>query len=241
MPEQDIQQLQGEILEYFDESKGFLQWMFGQYEPYIQWGTIWEVGSGHGSMCDFLLPAQKLILSEWDPNFRKRLETRYANKSHVEVTPLDLEDLDVERFRPYQFDTIVTTNVMEHIQNHEEAFRRITSLMNDKTVMITLVPAHMWLYGAIDKKVGHYRRYSKKHLTETLQNAGQRVERIFFFNRASAPFWFFKGRILRKEIIERGDIKAVERILPILKAFDWLFPLPFGQSIIAISKKARMN
>ncbi len=236
MPEQEIQDFQGEVLEFLDEAKGFLQWMFDQYSPYIQWGTIWELGSGHGSMCDFLLPAQKLILSEWDPGFRKHLEDRYVSKPHVEITPLDLEDLDVNRFKHFQLDTIISTNVLEHIKNHEEAFRRITSLMNDNTVMITLVPAHMWLYGEIDKRFGHFRRYTKKSLTETLEGAGQRVEQIIFFNRASCPVWFFRGRILGKNTLERSDMKKVEAILPILKLIDKAFPFPFGQSIIAISK-----
>lgn len=237
MSENSVREFQNDMLDVIEESKGFIHWMFEQYEPYIQDGTIWEVGSGHGSMSQFLLKAKKLVLSEWDPNFRKILKHRYGSYKNVEITELDLEDLDVARFSGFKFDTIISTNVLEHIKNHEEAFRRITTLMQDSTVMITLVPAHPWLYGAIDKRVNHYRRYSKKHLRETLENAGQKVERMFYFNRASVPFWWFQSVLLGQDAIRSSDMKRIDTVLPILK-LEKYFPLPFGQSVIAISRKA---
>lgn len=225
-------------LEIFDASPGFSEWMFSQYRPYINWGTVWEIGSGVGALCPFLEKAEKLILSEYDDEFRATLQRRFGKKDNVDVLPLDLENLDTNAFSKYKIDTIISTNVMEHINNHEEAFKRITSLMHSQTTMITLVPAHPWLYTPIDEKLGHYRRYSKKELRRVLEAAGQKVDRMFYFNRASVPFWYLQGKLFGQSEIRKEDMSRVEKVLPILK-LERFFPfLPFGQSVIAISSKA---
>lgn len=215
---------------------GFNRWMFSQYEDYIRWGNIWEIGSGVGNMSNFLLPAKFACLSEYDDNYRSRLSKRLAHHSNVKIEPVDLNNLDVEHFKKYAFDTIISTNVLEHIENDGKAIRDITSTMHIDSVLITLVPAHPFLYGSLDEKIGHYRRYTKKSLRNILERNGQKVLRIKYFNRLSAIGWLLKFKILKKEDISENDILKVEKLLPILK-LEKYFPMPFGQSVIAISRK----
>ncbi|MCO5142624.1 MAG: class I SAM-dependent methyltransferase [Oligoflexia bacterium] len=225
-------------LDSLSSAIGFNRWMFSQYEDYIQWGNIWEIGAGVGNMSEFLLPANFACLSEYDDGYRARLEKKMGHHSNVRVEPVDLNRLDIDHFRKYNFDTIISTNVLEHIENDHKAVRDITNTMKNSTTMITLVPAHPFLYGKLDEKIGHYRRYTKKSLRSLLEKNGQKVLRIKYFNRLSAIGWLLKFKILKKEDISEGDVAKVEKLLPLLKLEKFL-PVPFGQSVIAISKKVK--
>ena len=214
---------------------GFNRWMFSQYEPWIQWGKIWEIGSGTGNMSGFLQRAEIACLTEYDPQFRQELMRRFHGKEPFLVEPVDLTRLDIPHFRAYGFDTVISTNVLEHIENDVAAVRGITATMKPGATLITLVPAHPLLYGALDKFVGHYRRYTKASLRAALEAGGQEVVEMKYFNRVSALGWFLKFRVLRSESISEGDVAIVERLLPLMKLEKFL-PLPFGQSLIAVSR-----
>jgi len=212
--------------------------MFSQYRDWIRWGKIWEIGSGTGNMSEFLLGAELACLTEYDDQFRAVLEKRFLGAARVKVEPVDLTKLDIEHFRSYEFDTIISTNVLEHIDDDIAAIRSITATMKPDAILITLVPAHQALYGALDEFVGHFRRYSKKSLTRALEDGGQELLSLRYFNRLSAVGWFLKFRVLRSRKITDGDVEMVERLLPLMKLEKFL-PLPFGQSLIGISRKKR--
>lgn len=219
-----------------NKAPNFNAWMFSQYSQYIRWGNIWEIGSGTGNMTDFLAGAKFLCVSEYDDDFRAKLAEKFQARANISVEKVDLTRLDIEHFKSYDFDTIISTNVLEHIEDDIGALKAIGATMKEETVLITLVPAHQWLYGTIDSVVGHHRRYSKKLLVQNLEAAGQEVISVSFFNRVSALAWFLKFRLLRQHSISEGDVGLVEKILPLLK-LERFFPIPFGQSIIAVSRK----
>lgn len=235
--EQVVEQM-GSQLDYLSQAVGFNAWMFSQYEPFIRWGKVWEIGSGTGNMSSYLLKADLAMLTEYDDGYRAVLEKRYAGQPKVRVEKVDLINLDVEHFRSFGFDTIISTNVLEHIPDDKAAIQAITATMKPETVMITLVPAHPFLYGTMDKAVGHFRRYTRKGLIQLLEGAGHQVEEAFFFNRVSALGWFLKFRLFRRPAFAEGDIALVEKLLPLLK-LEKFAPLPFGQSLIAVSRKKR--
>lgn len=218
-----------------NKAPNFNAWMFSQYKDWIRWGNIWEIGSGTGNMSEFLTSAKFLCLSEYDDEFRTELSSRFVGRPKVSVEKVDLNRLDVKHFASYEFDTIISTNVLEHIEDDIAALRAIGQTMKPETVLITLVPAHKFLFGPLDKIVGHYRRYSKKLLREHLEAAGQEVLEMKYFNRVSAIAWFLKFKVFRRQNISENDMGVVEKILPLLKLEEYL-PLPFGQSVIALSR-----
>lgn len=219
-----------------NKAPNFNAWMFSQYSRFIRWGNIWEIGSGTGNMTEFLLGADFLCVSEYDDEFRENLKEKFGGRPNIAVEKVDLTRLDIEHFKAYEFDTIISTNVLEHIEDDIGALKAIGATMRSETILITLVPAHQWLYGTIDSVVGHHRRYSKKLLAQHLEAAGQEVLSLSFFNRVSAMAWFLKFRVMRQHSISEGDVGMVEKILPMLKLERFL-PLPFGQSLIAVSRK----
>lgn len=64
---------------------------------------------------------------------------------------------------PYEdasFDTVICSDVLEHIGPHKQAFVELFRIARKK-VIIT-VPAHMFLFGEYDRVLGHKRRYTQK-------------------------------------------------------------------------------
>lgn len=223
-------------LDSMSEAVGFNRWMFEQYAAYVNGKRIWEIGSGVGNMSGFILNAELAFLTEYDDGYRKRLTQRYGNLPNVKISPVDLNQLDVPFFKSFGFDTIISTNVIEHIEDDYKAVRGITETMKQDTHLVTLVPAHPILYGNLDKKIGHFRRYTKKSLTQLLEGCGHQLIELKYFNRISAIGWFIKFKVFGRSDISKNDVETVEKILPILK-MEKYFPLPFGQSLIAVSKK----
>lgn len=72
------------------------------------------------------------------------------------------------------FDTVICSDVLEHIGRHHR--RALDELMRiaRKKIIIT-VPAYRWLYGNYDRLVGHRRRY------HTSDFPGYEVKHLFWF------------------------------------------------------------
>lgn len=222
-------------LELISEAKNFNQWMFSRFSDHIDYNRVWEIGSGIGNISTYLEKSKFLCVSDYEKPFLQHLEERYHTKDHIEVRFVDLEKLDIDSYKDFNFSCILCINVLEHIKNHAEALKGLSKIMSPESKLILLVPAHPVLYGSMDKEAGHHRRYTLNSLRFVLEDAGQEVITHSYFNRLSAFFWFLKGRVLKQRNIQSHDVKIVERLVPLLK-MESLFPLPFGQSLITVSR-----
>jgi len=77
---------------------------------------------------------------------------------------------------PYEdnsFDTVICSDVLEHIGKHKLAIGELLRVARRK-VIIT-VPAYSWLYGEYDKLLGHRRRYN------TNDFSGFEIKHLFWF------------------------------------------------------------
>ena len=69
-------------------------------------------------------------------------------------------------------DFIYSLNVLEHIEDDTFVLAEMHQKLKRHGRIFIYVPAFMLLYSAMDKKVGHYRRYSKKELMSKVSQAG---------------------------------------------------------------------
>ena len=110
-------------------------------------------------------------------------------KATITCLELDKKQLQILRDRDFKtitsldstnkFEYIFTSNVLEHIDNDQEALNEIyLSLINGGRLGI-FVPANQILYSHIDKKIEHYRRYSKKELDSKVKSSGFQIEKSF--------------------------------------------------------------
>ena len=95
---------------------------------------------------------------------------------------------------PYEdnsFDTVICSDVLEHIGKHKLAIGELLRVARRK-VIIT-VPAYSWLYGEYDKLLGHRRRYN------TNDFSGFEIKHLFWF---LTPILFSHSDILATSIFK---------------------------------------
>jgi hypothetical protein len=133
-------------------------------------------------------------------------------------------------------DSIVCLNVLEHIEDEHGALvnaRRILEASRGR--LLLLVPAHPALYGPLDERLGHHRRYTEGTLSAALAKAGFRIESVQWLNMLGIPGWWFNTRVLKRDRLPAFQMAAYNllsrMILPVER---WIGP-PVGLSLIAIA------
>jgi glycosyltransferase involved in cell wall biosynthesis len=226
------------ILQSVRRARGFNRWLMRQLKPYIG-GRVLEAGSGIGNLTEFFLDRQRLACLDCDPFYVERLRQRYGHLSNLSFHGGDLAELEkCPELKRERLDTIVCINVLEHIEDDAKVLRNFFELLRPGGNALILVPAGPWLYTGVDKALGHFRRYTRRELTDKLKAAGFDVVSSTDFNRLGAIGWFVSGKLLRRTTLSAGQMKAYEWLLPVAKLLEWITVLP-PLSIIAVGKKPR--
>jgi SAM-dependent methyltransferase len=151
---------------------------------------------------------------------------------------MEIDAANPDHFRDLenQFDTVIMLNVLEHLEDEQQALRNLWSALQPGGRAIVLVPQHPALYGTLDKALEHRKRYTPADFEQALTQAGFRVEKIFDFNRFSAPGWWLNGKVLRRKKFSRTQLKIMDTLMPVLKRIEGLWPWS-GVSVIGIGVK----
>lgn len=117
------------------------------------------------------------------------------------------------------FDTVICSDVLEHIGPHKQAIGELLRIARKK--IIITVPAYRWLYGKYDRLLGHKRRYYASDL------AGFEIMRLFWF---LVPILFLRKLLgLRHRPLPR----VIDNFLFKLSKIH----LNFGTTILAVKYK----
>ena len=230
-----------QTLEQFADAKRFNQWLFRTLLPFCK-GKILEAGSGIGNISQLLLEHQfHLTASDLRQEYCIHLREKFKNHKFLdEVVHLDLSNEALESKHPgllEKFDTVITSNVIEHIKDDLHAIRNCKKMLADKGQLIILVPAFQRIYNNLDKELGHFRRYNAKQLAGMLKSEGLKVIHTEYFNAAGLIGWFFSGKLLKNKIIPGSHLKLFEKLVPIIKVIDKITFHKAGLSVIAVAAK----
>jgi glycosyltransferase involved in cell wall biosynthesis len=143
---------------------------------------VLEVGAGTGLLTRFLARRERVLATELDPEYVALLRRTFADEPNVEIRPLDLARLGDDGIPRHAFDTVVCSNVLEHIEDDGEALAAMREVLEPGGRVVLIVPALQVLYGSIDRAIHHYRRYSRAELAGKLERAGLVVEHVSYFN-----------------------------------------------------------
>lgn len=221
-------------------ASNYNRWQFDCFEPYLG-KSILEIGCGIGNITQYLLKPtnqlQSVDIKKAAVDFTNQRFKDYPNftAQHIDIFQNDLPGSPV-------FDTIVFSNVLEHIEDDRAAMKRCHSLLSEKKGrLLLLVPAHRFLYGTCDEEAGHYRRYTKKGILRLATESGFQVEKIYLFNFVGAIGWFINYCLLRRRNTNNQPADAqvgfFDKYLvgPSRKIESWIKP-PIGISIIAVMR-----
>jgi glycosyltransferase involved in cell wall biosynthesis len=211
------------------------QWMLQQLAPWLGQRVL-EIGSGIGSFTRYLLGRELILATELNPRYLRILGNTFERHTHVEVMRLDLRDFDPAPLAARGLDTIVCLNVLEHLADDRGTLRRLHAALAPGGCLLLLVPAHEWLFGAIDRAIDHQRRYEQAGLVAKLEEAGFRVEHTRFFNRLGVVGWYLNSVLLGRTRVPGFQLHLHNLLVPFLRAESTL-PLPFGLSLIAVARR----
>lgn len=223
-----------EILEF---AKNYNKWIASKIYPHL-FHPILEIGAGSGNITQYISKMHpSLYISEIDTHLLKLLQKKFSNKNLHTIFALDIEKPPTKKYKNF-FSSIYSVNVLEHIEDDENALRNMKLYLKKNGYVVILVPAKKLVYSSLDKELGHYRRYEKKELREKIENAGLVVRHIEFFNIVGLLSWYVRDKIDKNgTYLKPYQIKSFEAIVPLLKILESMVPVPTGISLIAIAQK----
>ena len=226
-------------LNALDGADRFTDWMFEQVRPWLG-GSILEIGSGkgtYGRKVQRNFPSSRVILSDIDPGYVAELRRAFAG-SRVEALRIDMEEAADFRQVGGPVDSAFALNVLEHTRDDGRALRNVYGALRPGGRFVALVPAHPFLYGAIDRSIGHTRRYTKRTLLAAVGTTEFKVRRLFYFNALSLAGWFIAGRILKKTSVSAGPVNIYIRLIPVMRFLEKrVLRQRVGMSLIAVLEK----
>lgn len=91
------------------------------------------------------------------------------------------------------FDTLLSFDVLEHIEDDVAALRQWVSWLKPGGTAVLSMPAHRAMWSPRDAWIGHYRRYDKADMLELAQAAGLNVQRLECYGFPLANFTHWLG------------------------------------------------
>jgi SAM-dependent methyltransferase len=212
----------------------YANWQYALIAPYIS-GNVLEIGGGVGTFTERIIKHPDICsLTVTETNNNNMLELRKRFGSSIKFLSDDLES-DLPAGFTGAFDTVVSVNVMEHINDDLEFFSNCCKCIKKGGVLIHLVPAKKFLYGTIDGALNHYRRYEPNDLKYMAEQNDLKILKLKYMNMLGALGWFYQGKISRHAVHKKEHLELFNRFVPFVRKLEDACPIPFGLSLVFIA------
>lgn len=198
---------------------------------------ILEVGAGTGNITRFLLLRADVTATDINAASVARLREEMGMRDGFEAFVWDISRPPPPELLGKRYDTVVCLNVLEHVEDHENALRNMRDcLLSTNGRLVLLVPAYKVLFSTLDRALGHHRRYDRTELERLLNENGFIVERILPFNFLGLFGWAINGKVLQRDRLPIGQLGIYELTAPIALPIERRTRPPIGLSLIAIAR-----
>jgi 2-polyprenyl-3-methyl-5-hydroxy-6-metoxy-1,4-benzoquinol methylase len=234
---------EGRELESMWVAKNYRRWILRRLDPFLGQRIV-EVGAGDGSFTELLLERKLQSLTAIEPsanmypslvNKLQRLDPEHkvhAIRSTLANTVLQFPGTG----RP---DSIVYINVLEHVEDDQAELHTAHSMLASGGRILVFVPAHEWLMSRFDRRLGHYRRYTRESLTKKFELSGLKIRFSAYFDVLGIFPWWLKYRVLQSEEMETSLVRAFDSFgVPLSRAFDSLTNFRIGKNVIVVGEKS---
>lgn len=227
-----------EDLRQMSRAVNYRKWQFQMIAPYVK-GRVLEVGGGIGNFTpDLARVASEVVSLEPNQFCYRQLAEHTAGLANVSIYNVTAESLDRQISPDYQADTVVCMNVLEHLKDDDLAVRTFSSRLKPAGLVVLLIPAVPWLYGEIDRRLGHYRRYSRASSAALLNRTGFKPVRIRYFNSVGLWGWWWNARVAKSLTQSDAQIRVFDAgVVPWLSRLEAIVPPPIGQSLLVVGRK----
>jgi glycosyltransferase involved in cell wall biosynthesis len=215
----------------------YTKWLHSRFEHYLGQRVL-EVGAGTGNHTIYFSDRDRVIASDFEAHYLRELRARFDRHPNVRIASFrfPLSDADRADLRAERIDTIVCSNVLEHIEHDRETLTDFAAALPPGGHLVLLVPAHPALYGSLDVHLQHFRRYRREPLKELVAAAGFEVEDIRYLNRPGVFGWWLNSRVLKRTVLPRGQLRVFRYLEPLLR-LEQKHPPRFGLSLLVLAKR----
>jgi glycosyltransferase involved in cell wall biosynthesis len=225
----------GEILHSLERARRFNGWMADTIRPWVG-DRVLEIGAGIGNITNWLIPRDRYLATDINPNYLHYLDNLAAGKPYLSVGRVDLEDSQSFRDLNCTVDTVICLNVLEHVQDPAAALENTFDVLSPGGRLVLYVPRGQRLFSTLDEVLGHRCRYSRDSLTAELLAAGFEIEHLRDFNRLSVPGWWWNGRVLKRRTFSRLQLKILDVLTPLVRRIDPWLPWK-GLGLVAVARR----
>lgn len=213
------------------EADRFNRWVLSRFERHLGRDVL-EVGCGSGNFTVLMAARGHRVTGiDIEPAYVEAAQRRLAPFPDARVSCGDATAADWSE----RFDTVVALDVIEHIEGDREFLARLAGVLKPGGKLVVKVPAAPSLMSTLDRVVGHYRRYDRRSLADTLGAAGLAPVSLAHFNVPGIFGWWLNGKVLKRTTPPDEQVKAFERLVPLFRAAESVVPVPFGLSLIGVA------
>ena len=219
-----------------DASPNYLRSIADLCEPYLG-REVLDVGAGHGAITELFADGRRVLATDLSDSCISAMQERFAATPNVEVMKVDLRTLDPDELGR-RFDSVVLINVLEHIEDDAGTLAALSRFLRPGGALVLYVPALNGLYGPWDRKVGHFRRYSKWRLREVAAEAGLEVAELRYANLLAIPAWFAFSRFSAPSNDDPGNSLSIwDRTgVPLSRMIESRVRPPLGLNLLCIAR-----
>ena len=198
--------------------------------------SVLDFGAGLGGLGAWLerdeVPRRYAFI-EPGPRLRDELRARFGEDADLTGAP----STEI-------FDVVVALDVLEHIEDPQVELANIYAHLRPGGILVMTVPGMNILWSEWDDKLGHYRRYNRSMVFDSLDSAGLRVEEVSYL----FPEMVLPGLI--RKVLARREASSDSVEFPVFPAIVNSFLLksarfsqryrkkaPIGSSVFAIARK----
>jgi len=229
----------GKDLEAMSFAVNYHKWILEEFRPFLGKKLV-EVGAGTGSFSEMLIAENPENLALVEPSemfeFLERNISQFETSATVDYYNTIFSEAAGSLAQTP--DTIIYVNVLEHIEDDAGELQKVYETLEPGGHCLIFVPAFMSLYGAFDKKVGHFRRYTKRELEEKAEAAGFEIVKSKYFDFVGIFPWYIKYKLLKSDSLESGAVTTYDKFaVPVTKQFERFLKFPAGKNILTVLKK----
>jgi SAM-dependent methyltransferase len=216
-------------LEAMRHAQRYNRYLLQTIQQYATGTAVLDFGAGAGT---FALPMSRshdqLVCVEPD----EKLATQLTDMGLT--TKTDLTDIP-----PHSLDFIYSLNVLEHIEDDRLVLKQLHQKLKSGGHLFLYVPAFELLYSAMDKKVGHYRRYRRGDLIQRLEEIGFDVMTSRYADSlgflATLGYKIFGNNT---GVVSATAVASYDRfVFPFSRMIDRLTDRFIGKNVMILAKK----
>ncbi len=220
-----------EVMKFAKNYNNFIVNLIFRIIKKYSYKKILDFGCSDGFFINLILkknPELKITGVDSDGNYQAKIKENisfYSSLDHIGE----------------KFNFIYSLNTLEHISNDVEILKKINLKLENDGKLFLYLPAFNWLYSSMDKKTGHYRRYSKKIIKKKLEFSGFKIEKASYCDILGVfitLIYILKDKIMTDNgNINRFQIELYDKIFNLSRFLDLFFSFFLGKNLFIVASK----